>query len=265
MTLLKANAAIQHVYITAPTWPNHELLFGTLGFTVHGAPYYDPATCAYDHAAFLAALGAAEPNSAVVLHACAHNPTGRDPTRAQWADIARVVRARGIFPIFDAAYLGFNSGSVDDDAWAIRHFVEDAGAEVAVCLSFAKSMGLYGERVGAVQFVTATPELGTVLQSLLENAQRATISTPPLYGARVAEAVLTTGDIRKQWAQDLVTMSGRIQKMRGQLFQELTRLETPGSWGHVVKQTGMFGYLGISPEQVAHLESEYHLVSRWEG
>lgn len=257
MTLKKASANIQNIYITSPTWPNHELLFNTMGYHVHWAPYYDDKTCSYDHQAFIATLNSAEPNSAVVLHACAHNPTGCDPTREQWSDIAQAIRSRGIFPIFDSAYLGFNSGSVDEDAWAIRHFIDDLGMEAAVCLSFAKSMGLYGERIGAVMFVAATSELSETMQSILENAQRATISTPPLYGARIAEAVLTSADIKKQWAQDLITMSGRILKMRARLFQELTRLGTPGSWDHIVKQTGMFGYLGISPEQVVHLESKF--------
>lgn len=54
------------------------------------------------------------------------------------------MQARNLFPLFDAAYLGFNSGDYDRDAWAIRHFVSDLGMEAAVCLSFAKNMGLYG-------------------------------------------------------------------------------------------------------------------------
>lgn len=261
MTLKKANANIKNVYITAPTWPNHELLFDTMGFNVKWLPYYDAANCAFDFDGVLGALRNAEPDSAVIFHACAHNPTGCDPTREQWRALADVVRARGIFPIFDSAYLGFNSGSVDEDAWAVRHFAEDLRMELAVCLSFAKNMGLYGERVGAVLFVAAAPGHAHTLQSVLENAQRATVSTPPLYGARIAEAVMRTPDIRKQWADDMVTMSGRILKMRGRLFQELTRLGTPGEWGHVVKQTGMFGYLGIGAAEVAYLEGEFGLKS----
>lgn len=259
MALKKANAATQTIYITSPSWPNHELLFENLGFQVEGLPYYNPTTCSFDAEGFLAGLRAATPHSAVILHACAHNPTGCDPSRAQWRQIAEVIRARRLFPVFDSAYLGFNSGSVDEDAWAIRYFTEELWMEAAVCLSFSKSMGLYGERAGAVMFVAATPQLSSTVQSILDNAQRATVSTPPLYGARLAEAVLKNPDINKQWAADLVTMSGRIAKMRGRLFGELCGLGTPGSWEHVVKQTGMFGYLGISPEMVEYLESESHL------
>ena len=256
MTLRKANAGIKTVYLTTPTWPNHELLFETMGFAVKWLPYYNTSTCSLDQDAFVAALHAAEPNSAVIFHACAHNPTGCDPSREGWRLIADAVRARNLFPVFDSAYLGFNSGSVDEDAWPIRYFVDELRLEAAVCTSFSKNMGLYGERVGTVTFVTASQEAAATVQSILENAQRATISTPPLYGARIAEAVLTTPDIRAQWAQDLVTMSGRILAMRRRLFEELVKLGAPGDWSHVVKQSGMFGFLGLTPAQVAHLESE---------
>lgn len=263
MTLRKANAGIKTVYLTTPTWPNHELLFETMGFAVKWLPYYNTETRSLDEDAFVAALHAAEPGSAIIFHACAHNPTGCDPSREGWRAIADAVRARSLFPVFDSAYLGFNSGSVDEDAWAIRYFVDELRLEAAVCTSFSKNMGLYGERVGTVTFVTGTPEAAATVQSILENAQRATISTPPLYGARIAEAVLTTPEIRAQWAQDLVTMSGRILAMRRRLFEELVKLGAPGDWSHVVKQSGMFGFLGLTPAQVSHLESEsrpFHLL-----
>jgi aspartate aminotransferase len=80
----------------------------------------------------------------VIIHACAHNPTGCDPTKEQWQELARLCKERQLFPLFDAAYLGFNSGNVDSDAFAIRFFIEETGLEAGVCLSFAKNMGLYG-------------------------------------------------------------------------------------------------------------------------
>lgn len=90
-------------------------------------------------------LRQAEPNSVVILHACAHNPTGFDPSKEQWREIAQLMKARQLFPLFDAAYLGFNSGNFDEDAFAIRLFMGEMGMEAGVCISFAKNMGLYGE------------------------------------------------------------------------------------------------------------------------
>ena len=81
----------------------------------------------------------------VILHACAHNPTGFDPTKEQWREIAQIMKARQLFPLFDSAYLGFNSGNFDEDAYAIRLFMGELKMEAGICVSFAKNMGLYGE------------------------------------------------------------------------------------------------------------------------
>ena len=45
------------------------------------------------------------PSGAIVLlQACAHNPTGVDPTLPQWEQIRQLIRAKGLFPFFDTAY-----------------------------------------------------------------------------------------------------------------------------------------------------------------
>jgi len=40
----------------------------------------------------------------VVLHSCAHNPTGQDPTQDQWNKILEVVLKKNHFVGFDNAY-----------------------------------------------------------------------------------------------------------------------------------------------------------------
>lgn len=49
-------------------------------------------------------LGAAPSGAIVVLQACAHNPTGIDPTLEQWEQIRQIVRSKGLLPFFDNAY-----------------------------------------------------------------------------------------------------------------------------------------------------------------
>ena len=49
-------------------------------------------------------IEAAPKGSIILLHGCAHNPTGIDPTREQWAEIADLVQAKGHIPFFDVAY-----------------------------------------------------------------------------------------------------------------------------------------------------------------
>ncbi|TVY50626.1 Aspartate aminotransferase, cytoplasmic [Lachnellula cervina] len=263
--LRKVDPTPKAVYITDPTWPNHDLLFRSLGFDVKYLPYYKDKS--FDFEGYISGLVTAPAGSIVVLHSCAHNPTGCDPSKEQWKKIASVIQERHLFPIFDSAYLGFNSGSVNDDTWAIKYFVDELGLEASICVSFAKSMGLYaliidtspGERIGLVTFVTKSPSQVQTMSSILENAQRATVSTPPLHGAEIAAAVLSTPEISEQWGKDLITMSSRIKSMREKLYEELVRLETPGDWSHIIKQSGMFGFTGISPAQIKHLQAQHHI------
>jgi len=110
-------------------------------------------------------------------------------------------------------------------------------------------------------FITKSSETTRSIDSILENVQRQTVSSPPVNGARIASTVLNTPEIAKQWAKDLITMSSRIQSMRQKLYEELVRLQTPGDWSHIVKQSGMFGYTGISPPQIKHLQGNMTLRS----
>ena len=47
---------------------------------------------------------AAPEGSFVLLHGCAHNPTGIDPTPEQWEKIADVIQEKNHIPFFDVAY-----------------------------------------------------------------------------------------------------------------------------------------------------------------
>ncbi len=40
----------------------------------------------------------------LLLHSCAHNPTGVDPTAEQWKGILDTVVAKKLLPFFDSAY-----------------------------------------------------------------------------------------------------------------------------------------------------------------
>jgi aspartate aminotransferase len=123
---------------------NHRSIFSLVGFEVEEYPYWHAGTRGLDYEGMLQAMRDAPEGSIFVLHACAHNPTGVDPTREQWKGIAEVMREKSHFPFFDCAYQGFASGDLDKDAWAVRYFVQE-GFELFVCQSFAKNFGLYGK------------------------------------------------------------------------------------------------------------------------
>lgn len=173
------------------------------------------------------------------------------------------MKTRNLFPLFDAAYLGLTTGSFENDIWPIRHFASE-GLELAVCLSFAKIMGLYGERIGALAFLSTSKSEVSIIESHLEQLMRAEISNPPAFGARVVAEVLNDEFLSLSWRDDLRKMSQRLQGMRGRLVSELESLGCEkGLFGHVVEQVGMFSILGLDEAQVRRLRGE--LKSMLEG
>ncbi|KAE8147855.1 pyridoxal phosphate-dependent transferase [Aspergillus avenaceus] len=259
LLLRSCRSPLPRVYVPSPTWSNHIQVFSSLGFQCESFKYYDEQKKTLDIESYLATLRAAEPGSIVILHACAHNPTGCDPSREQWKQIGAIMKERSLFPLFDAAYLGFNSGSVDDDAFAMRYVVDELQMEAGVCMSFAKNMGLYGERVGCLFFATGSEKTAKNTQSVLEMLQRSEVSNPPAYGARIASAILSSDDLRDMWYADLTTMSGRIRSMRRALYDALIKYGAHGSWEPLIRQSGMFGFLGLSPYVVNKLKEKYHV------
>jgi aspartate/tyrosine/aromatic aminotransferase len=102
--------------------------------------YYDESTLGLDMAGMAADLMAAPNGTIVVLHACAHNPTGVDPSKEQWQELVEICADRQHVVVFDCAYLGFVSGSVDTDAFAMRLFAQ-RGLSFFICISFSKNFG----------------------------------------------------------------------------------------------------------------------------
>lgn len=127
------------IYIPTPSWANHKAVFADSGLEVVQYRYYNKDTIGLDFDGMLADIKAAPENSIVLLHACAHNPTGIDPTEAQWKQISEAMKERSHYTFFDMAYQGFASGDTNKDAFPIRHFVKQ-GQPLCLAQSFAKNM-----------------------------------------------------------------------------------------------------------------------------
>ncbi|KAF8581665.1 hypothetical protein K439DRAFT_1414109 [Ramaria rubella] len=253
------------IYLPKPSWGNHTPIFRDSGLEVRGYRYFDKDTVGLDFEGLKADLKAAPEKSIVLLHACAHNPTGVDPTPAQWKEISDIVKDKQLFPFFDMAYQGFASGSTTKDAFAVRHFVKE-GHQIALAQSFAKNMGLYGERVGAFSLVTSDSAERARVDSQVKIVVRPMYSNPPIHGARIAATILSTPDLYRQWEQEVKGMAERIISMRERLYDSLTHeLKTPGEWGHVKSQIGMFSFTGLTAPQTKALAEKAHVYMTADG
>ena len=119
------------------------MVFKLAGFTeIKHYRYWDAKNRKLDFDGMLQDLNSAPVKSVIILHVCAHNPTGSDPTLEQWKEIANLMEKRQLFPFFDCAYQGFASGDLEKDSQSVRYFVS-RGFELFCAQSFAKNFGLY--------------------------------------------------------------------------------------------------------------------------
>ncbi|KAJ5090180.1 pyridoxal phosphate-dependent transferase [Penicillium argentinense] len=236
------------VYLPNPSWANHNAVFKDSGLEVEKYRYYNKDTIGLDFEGLIEDIKAAPEGSIILLHACAHNPTGVDPTEAQWRQISDVMKQKGHFAFFDMAYQGFASGNADKDAFAPRHFVAE-GHNIALCQSFAKNMGLYGERVGAFSLVCENTEEKKRVESQIKILIRPFYSNPP----------------STQWLGEVKGMADRIIEMRSLLRTNLEKLGSKHDWSHITSQIGMFAYTGLKPEQMDALAKEHSVYATKDG
>ena len=256
---LRKFAPDAQVYISSPSWENHRALFEGAGFVVHDYAYYGAASHGLQFAEMLASLQKMPRGSIVVLHACCHNPTGVDPTDAQWTEIIDVVRGRGLLPFLDMAYQGFADG-IEPDGTVVRRFAAAPGP-LFVSSSFSKSFSLYGERVGALSVVAVDREEAARILSQLKRVVRANYSNPPTHGGQMVAMVLNSPELRALWEAELTTMRERIRVMRRDLVAKLQELAPKADFQFVLKQRGMFSYSGLTKEQVLRLRDEFSIYA----
>ena len=242
------------VWLSDPSWDNHRSLFESAGIVVGTYPYYDPAGgVRFD--AMLAALHALPHQSVVLLHACCHNPTGVDLTHSQWMELIPVIRERRLIPFLDLAYQGFGEG-IEEDAFSVR-LLAQAGIHFLVANTLSKSMGLYGERCGALSVVCADAQQAERVLGQLRFTVRQNYFSPPAHGGQVVAHVLGDPVLRASWVRDLTAMRERIRALRVQLHAALSRRRARGDFGYLLSQRGMFSYTNLGAEQVRRLREEH--------
>jgi aspartate aminotransferase len=99
--------------------------------------------------------------------------------------------------------------------------------------SFAKTMGLYGERTGAMHIVCKDKATADKVMSQVKILVRGNYSSPPIHGARIAARILNNVENRKQWLAELKTVTDRMNNMRVLLKAALIKNGTKGNWDHV--------------------------------
>ncbi len=253
--LIKAADAGATVWISDPSWPNHEAILKYVGLTIGKYRYFDEATCGVDFAGMKADLEGAKAGDVLLLHGCCHNPTGANITEAEWAEVTEIALAKGLIPMIDIAYQGFGDG-LEDDAAGVRIMAAKV-PEMLVAASCSKNFGLYRDRVGAA-LIISKDEAGTALSKAnIAGLNRLNFSFPPDHGAKVVSIIMNDDALRADWAAELEEMRLNMLDLRQGLADALRRETNSDRFDFVAEHRGMFSRLGLSQEQVMQLRTDH--------
>jgi aspartate aminotransferase, mitochondrial len=254
----------RHILVPDPTWGNHHQIFQKCGLTVGTYRYYDRSTNRLDLQGMIQDLQSAPDGSVILLHACAHNPTGCDPTDMEWDEVLQVIRHKKQLIFFDSAYQGFASGDAEADAKTLRR-VFHAGFPMLLAQSFAKNFGLYGERCGTLSVVCQDATQREVVMSQLKRIIRPMYSSPPKHGSSIVRTILSDPSLTQQYYEECATMADRINTMRRRLVEALKDAGSTHDWSHISEQIGMFAFTGMNADMCDRLTEQYHIYLTRDG
>lgn len=242
------------IWLSNPTWPNHPSIIDYCGVKRAEYRYFDMATGEIDEAGMLEDLGRARPGDVVLLHGCCHNPTGANPTPAQWDKMIAAIKASGATPMVDIAYQGFGDG-LEADGAATRKLAASFD-EILIAASCSKNFGIYRERTGILIGKTSAARKG-ILQGSMNFLNRQNYSFPPDHGARVVTEILTTPELRADWEAELEEVRLGMLRLRESLADALRQQTNSARFDFLAEHRGMFSRLGLTPEQVAQLREAH--------
>ena len=255
--LIRAAASDALVHVSTPTWANHVPLLSGCGLRLERYPYFDATRGAVAIEAMMSALDALPPRSVVLLHASCHNPTGADLEDGHWRELLSLIERRALLPFIDMAYQGLGRG-LAEDALGLRLLCARL-PEALIAVSCSKNFGVYRERVGALLVLSESGAAADAALSQLVRIARGLYSMPPDHGAAVVAEVLGAQRLRAAWERELGAMRERILELRTAAAHALARCCPGRDFGHIVRQRGMFSYLGIDRDAVHRLRDQHHV------
>lgn len=254
LELIKLAAPTATVWLSNPTWPNHPSIIKYLGMKMADYRYFDATSRGIDFAGLMVDLAGVQAGDAVLLHGCCHNPTGANLNADQWAEVAKLLLAKGAIPFIDLAYQGFGDG-LEQDAAATR-MIAQTFPEVLIAASCSKNFGIYRERTG-ILIALGDPARKTVTQGNLAFLNRQNYSFPPDHGARLVTMILEDDTLRADWKAELEEVRLNMLTLRQSLADELRRTTNSDRFDFVATHRGMFSRLGLTEEQVNILRDQH--------
>lgn len=253
--LIKMASPGAKVWISDPSWPNHEAILKHLGMPVGKYRYFDEATCGVDFAGMAEDLATAASGDVILLHGCCHNPTGANISVAEWAEVSNIVTAGNLVPMIDIAYQGFGDG-LEADVEGLRLMAAKA-PQMLIAASCSKNFGLYRDRVGVAIAIAADAAEQELSKGALATINRLNYSFAPDHGAAVVSIIMNDAELRADWMSELEEMRLNMLTLRQGLTDALRRATNSDRFDFVAEHRGMFSRLGLTAAQVEILRAEH--------
>ena len=242
------------VWLSNPTWPNHNSIIKYLGMKMADYRYFDEASRGVDFAGMMADLQGLKAGDVVLLHGCCHNPTGANLDAAQWDEVITLLKAKGAVPLVDIAYQGFGDGLAEDGA--ATRMVAAGMDECLIAASCSKNFGIYRERTGILMAVARDDAQAKLAQANLAFLNRQNYSFPPDHGARIVSTILGDAALRADWEAELEEIRNTMLGLRRQLADELRRLSNSDRFDFIAHHRGMFSRIGTTSEKVEKMRAD---------
>ncbi|SEA74312.1 aspartate aminotransferase [Desulfuromusa kysingii] len=245
------------IWLSNPTWANHNTIFGAAGLTCEQYAYRNPETNGLDFDAMCESIKTIPKGDVILLHGCCHNPTGIDPTPEQWAIIGDLLAKQEVLPLVDFAYQGLANG-IEEDRTGLLELVKKV-KQMLICSSFSKNFGLYRERTGALTIVADDAQQANTVMSQVKLRIRYNYSNPPSHGGQIVAVVLSDKELKAKWYKEVAGIRSRINEMRHLFVKTLKEKGVKQDFNSIIEQRGMFSFSGLTKEQVARLRDEYSI------
>jgi aspartate aminotransferase len=243
------------VWLSTPSYVNHQPIMEAAGLSVDFYPYFNPETKQVDEAVMLEQIAKLGPDDVVLLHGCCHNPTGADISLEAWQQITELALKNGFLPFVDLAYQGFGQG-IDEDIAGLR-YMADKLPELLLSCSNSKSFGLYRERCGAAIVIGETLKQANNARAKLFELARRSYTMPPNWGAAIVAEVLAKPQLTQLWQDELNQMSQRMRSLRQALVDEFTQQSSSERFNYLAQHQGMFSLTGFSQQQTEQLREQH--------
>ncbi|MCH8550308.1 MAG: aspartate/tyrosine/aromatic aminotransferase [Natronospirillum sp.] len=243
------------VWISRPSYVNHQPVMEGAGLTVREYPYFDVSTKQVDESAMLEQISQLGPDDVLLLHGCCHNPTGADISMESWQRITEMAVKQGFLPFVDIAYQGFGDG-LHEDGSGLR-LLADAVPEMVIATSCSKNFGLYRERTGAAIVIGEDLAQAQKAKAHIQRLARGTYTMPPDHGAAIVAKILNEPALRAEWEQELNGMNGRINHLRAELVSQFRAATDSDRFDYFGQHRGMFSVTGLSAEQLQQLKDDF--------